>query len=231
MDFSKRSYQAELLDADDIPQADLYRNLRELAFINSYLGGHALTLRGLEKLLQPARKHYHIVDIGSGGGDSLKNIALWGRKKKLDLQLTGIDLKADCIAYARENCRDYPEISFIQSDYRAQQGIKADIFTSMLFCHHLPDDALKGYFQWVSQNAAVGFLVNDLHRHALAYGSIKLLSKLFSSSYLVKNDAPLSVRRAFRKAEWQAFLPEAIRQEVKVEWAWAFRWLVYYRQV
>ena len=48
--FAKRSNKKELLDADNIPQADLFRNLHELNLINKYLGGHAVTLNALDKL-------------------------------------------------------------------------------------------------------------------------------------------------------------------------------------
>ena len=40
INFTKRSYTPELLDADDIPSADLFQNLKELKIINSLLGGH-----------------------------------------------------------------------------------------------------------------------------------------------------------------------------------------------
>ena len=50
MDFSKRSYQKELLDQDDIPFEDIKRNMQELDFINTKLGGHKITLAGLKLL-------------------------------------------------------------------------------------------------------------------------------------------------------------------------------------
>jgi hypothetical protein len=44
-------------------------------------------------------------------------------------------------------------------------------------------------------------LVNDLHRHAVAYGSIRALAAMFSKSRMVRHDGPLSVLRAFRPQE------------------------------
>jgi hypothetical protein len=72
----------------------------------------------------------------------------------------------------------------------------------------------------------VGLLVNDLHRHALAYHSIKLLTALFSRSAMVKFDAPLSVLRGFRKDELQTVLRTAGLENAAVRWKWAFRWQV-----
>ena len=71
-----------------------------------------------------------------------------------------------------------------------------------------------------------GFFINDLHRHPLAYYLIKWLTKLFSKSYLVKYDAPLSVARAFKKKEWEILLKDAGITNYTIQWQWAFRYLI-----
>ena len=76
------------------------------------------------------------------------------------------------------------------------------------------------------QNAEKGFFIADLHRHPLAYYSIKLLTGLFSKSYLVKNDAPLSVLRGFSRKEWEALLAQPGIKNYSIRWKWAFRWLI-----
>ena len=48
MNFANRSYQEELLDRNDIPFKDIRRNMHELEFINTYLGGHQITLSDLK---------------------------------------------------------------------------------------------------------------------------------------------------------------------------------------
>jgi hypothetical protein len=75
-------------------------------------------------------------------------------------------------------------------------------------------------------NSSLGFFINDLHRHPMAFYSIRILTKLFSNSYLVKNDAPLSVRRGFRKEELEGLLEQAGLRSYEVSWQWAFRFLV-----
>ena len=50
LDLSKRSYQKELLDRDDIPFRDIQRNMLELDIINTWLGGHAISISGLRRL-------------------------------------------------------------------------------------------------------------------------------------------------------------------------------------
>jgi hypothetical protein len=59
-----------------------------------------------------------------------------------------------------------------------------------------------------------------------AYHSIRILTSLFSKSYLVKNDAPLSVLRGFKKRELTTLLDKAGISKYTIKWRWAFRWLV-----
>ena len=223
----QRSYDLELLDESEIPEKDLRRNLYELERINTLLGGYATTLKGIARCVREHRgsQRIRIVDVGSGAGDTLRKIADWGRKNKINLDLVGIDLKKTCIEYAQERSKSYPEISFIHSDY-AQTQPQADIISSALFCHHLSDSQLIQFLAWSNRNASLGFVINDLHRHPFAYYSIKYLTKFFSKSYLVKNDAPLSVRRSLGREEWENLLAQAQINHYSIDWVWAFRWLV-----
>ena len=228
-DFSKRSNQKELLDRDDIPFGDISRNMQELEFINKYLGGHQITLTGLKMLIQSSPtlpSELHICEIGCGGGDNLKAIAQWCEKRKLKVRFTGIDINKECIQHAREQCRDLA-CTWIISDYRKVQfEERPDIVFTSLFCHHFSNDELIEQLRWMKKEASVGFFINDLQRHPIAYYSIKILTQLFSKSYLVKNDAPLSVLRGFSKEEWQILLQTAGCETASTRWKWAFRWLI-----
>jgi 2-polyprenyl-3-methyl-5-hydroxy-6-metoxy-1,4-benzoquinol methylase len=231
MDFSQRSYQTELLDQDDIPFPDIKRNMEELNFINTYLGGHAITLTGLKKILfrkasTAVYQKISICEIGCGGGDNLKAIARWCAKKDISASFIGIDINADCIKVATEACREL-QADFIHSDYKQVSFENMpDIIFSSLFCHHFNNDDLVRMLQWMRKNSTEGFFINDLHRHPLAFYSIKWLSNIFSKSYLVKHDAPLSVARGFSRKEWITLLRKANIIDFTIDWKWAFRWLI-----
>jgi hypothetical protein len=49
---------------------------------------------------------------------------------------------------------------------------------------------------------------------------------MFSKSDLVKNDAPVSVLRGFKKMEWKNLLQKAGINNYSVKWKWAFRFLI-----
>lgn len=244
MTFKQRSYQPELLDNDDIPTDELYQNLRELDFINHWLGGHSVILAGIEYFISSNKtnnseistynnisnisENIFIYEIGSGGGDNLRAIGRFLNKKKFPHQLGGVDLKEDCVRFAENfQPKKYP-IDYQIADYQLSifPKVKPDIIFNSLFCHHFKDEELIKMLQWMHQNTNIGFLIADLHRHPLAYYSIKWLTQLFSKSYLVKNDAPLSVLRGFNRKEWITLLEKAGIKNYKIQWKWAFRWLI-----
>ncbi|MFT3825535.1 MAG: methyltransferase domain-containing protein [Chitinophagaceae bacterium] len=227
MNFAHRSYQQELLDKDDIPLEDIRRNMYELDVINTWLGGHAITLSGLQQLLTKGHSQpVSICEIGCGGGDNLFAIQQWCNKKGIPVSLTGIDINPFCIEVAQKRLLS-PGTRLIVADYRSVQfDQKPAIIFSSLFCHHFTNEELADQLRWMKANAGNGFFINDLHRHVLAYYSIKWITGAFSKSYLVKNDAPLSVARGFSKKEWQELLYKAGITNFSLRWKWAFRWLI-----
>ena len=232
-DLSYRSAAKELLDGNDIPFADVHRNMYELNVINSKLGGHKVTLNGLnffKDLLQP-NKQLHICEIGCGGGDNLRVIANYLSKKNIEARFTGIDINKDCISYATNNSSNL-KVNWIARDYRdAQLTDMPDIIFSSLFSHHFTHEELNEQLAWMDRNSNAGFFINDLHRHIVAYHSIKLLTKLFSKSYLVRNDAPLSVTRGFKRKELESLVQRYALYDTQIVWRWAFRWLVIVKKI
>lgn len=215
------------MDRNDIPEKDLYRNYRELHIINQQLGGYRITLKGLTRIVK-GMTSFSILDIGCGGGDMLKTIAVWGRKNNFQLQLTGVDISAAAIQYSKENCKSFPEIECRQEDVfqHLGSGKSYDVIMNTLFMHHFTDDQIVRLLLLMKNNADRGFVINDLQRHPLAYYSIKWITKFFSQSYLVKNDAPLSVLRGFRLEDWWHLLSKAFITNALISREWAFRYLV-----
>lgn len=226
IDYKKRSLQKELLDQKDIPFRDIFLNMKELEFINAHLGGHSITLNGFKKLLQE-KKTVSICEMGCGGGDNLNALNYFCQQHQLICSFTGIDINKDCIAFAKENST-IKSVNFIISDYRSVnlKNEKPDIIFSSLFCHHFSNNELVEMLQWMGNNSKIGFFINDLHRHPVAYHFIKIVTRLFSKSYLVKNDAPISVLRGFKKNEWKNIFKEAGIENYSIEWKWAFRFLI-----
>ena len=225
--FAQRSAQTELIDEPGIPFADWEVCLRELNVVNTYLGGHKITIEGVKILLDnySGNKDLTISEIGCGGGDNLKAIHHWN-KKKLPVNFIGIDINKACTDFAAKNCKAL-NAAFICSDYRnARFEQKPGIIFNSLFCHHFTNDQMIEMLVWMKKNSTTGFFINDLQRHPVAYHSIKIFTKIFSRSYLVKNDGPISVLRGFHKNEWVQLLDKAGITNYTIQWRWAFRYLV-----
>lgn len=226
IDLHRRSCQKELMDADDIPFPAMAQTLKELNIINTRLGGHAITLEGVRKFIAD-KESITVCEIGCGGGDNLYAIYKYCQKNNIPVNFIGIDMNAECIAFARQQYAQLP-CQWICSDYAAVDltANKPDIIFSSLFCHHFTDEQLVQMLQWLKQNSARGFFINDLHRHWLAYYLIKYITRFFSRSYLVKNDACISVSRGFRRKDWRYLLSQAGIPLYNIGWRWAFRFLV-----
>lgn len=205
---------------------ELRKNLEELEVINHWLGGYKVVLGALDQLEIPENHTLHIADIGCGGGDTLTSIAKWARRNKVPVELEGIDANDFMVQYARKHCDSYPEISITQHDVfsEAFAAQKYDVIVCSLFCHHFTDAQLIQMFRQLYQQASMAVIINDLHRHWMAYYSIKYITAAFSGSRLVKNDAPLSVWRAFKRQELQHLVQQAGIEKYALKWMWAFRW-------
>lgn len=226
--FATRSYEAELMDDLESSGEIIDQTLRELNTINHWLGGDHVTINGLKKIFPHGEEHgeIHILDIGCGGGDMLKKICHWARREELPIRLTGIDANPNIVEYARENTRDYPEISYEAMNIFSPEfsTIDCDVVTATLFTHHFTRDELVRLFRGIREQARVGMVINDLHRHWFAYHSIKWLTRWFSRSEMVRNDAAVSVLRSFRRKELHELMNKAGIQHYQLKWFWAFRW-------
>ena len=222
INLKERSKKTEILDEDDLPFEDVKICMKELNSINTLLGGHKITLQGINHFYPQTDTQFTVCEIGSGGGDNLKAIS----NKFTKATFIGIDLKESCIDFARQQYKEL-NAEWIASDYsKVQFAGKPDIIFSSLFCHHFSNEQLVVMLSWMKQNSQKGFFINDLQRSPLAYNLIKVLTAIFSKSYMVKNDGPISVARSFKKKDWQLLFSKAGINKYSIKWKWAFRYLV-----
>lgn len=227
-DLTHRSHQKELMDDLTLASDALRQNLDELEFINTTLGGYKVLTSALEQLRKENKleNNFTLVDIGSGGGDTLRSLLKWVTKKNISARFIGLDANEFMINYAQERTNT-AQIKFAQANvFDLDDHLDFDWATMSLFCHHFTNEELITIFRNVYRASKKGFIINDLHRHFLAYYSIYFLTRLFRGSYLVKHDAPLSVWRGFRKQELVDLLEKAGIKNYRIIWKWAFRFQV-----
>lgn len=230
--FAKRSNKQELMDDLSLSSAALAQNLRELEFVNLWLGGKSTLISALNKILMPPSKlksqTIRIADLGCGGGDLLITIQQWAKAKHLRVELFGFDANPFVIQYAVNHSQAQSKARFVTANILSDQfkSQDFDIVCLNTFCHHFCDADLIRLLRQLKNQTSTAIVINDLHRHWLAYFSIKWISRFLHFSYLAQHDGPLSVLRAFRKKEIMDLINKAHFDRYRICWRWAFRWEV-----
>ncbi|HTI67966.1 MAG TPA: methyltransferase domain-containing protein [Caulobacteraceae bacterium] len=226
-DFSRRSAEAELMDADDTPYETFRGCLRDLAQVNVVTLAHGPTLAFLERLRKAGRldlgRPVGIVDAGAGYGDMLRAVGRWAARRNVPVRLTGVDLNPWSAKAAAEIDPASP-IRWLTGDVFAYDE-PCDLVVSSLFTHHLTDDQLVRFLTWMERTAAVGWFVNDLHRHPFPFYGFRLLAAAMRWHPFVRHDGPVSIARAFSAADWRSLIDRAGLSPagVKVRWRFPFR--------
>jgi SAM-dependent methyltransferase len=209
---ARRSYVAERMDVEDVGEAEFAACLRDIARINAATNAHVPTLKWLANRWSargPQAEPYRILDVGSGYGDTLRAIANHARKHNVAVDLVGVDLNPWAARAARAVTQPRDRIAYVTADAFAYEGGPFDAVISSLFTHHIDDERVVTFLRWMHANARDGWFVNDLHRHVLPFAFIALATRALRLHRFVRNDAPLSVARSFRRSEWDALIAKA----------------------
>jgi len=194
IDLGSRADKAEMMDDLTQPDADFAEAYRELEIINGRLGG----VRAIDRFL-PRQKNLLVLDIGAGACDIGE--ALLQRRQA---RIVSLDLNPRGLKLARKSIPlvgDALQLPFRDGTF--------DVVMASLFFHHLSNEACVAVLRQMWRIARSRVLVNDLHRHRVAYLSIRLLSRLFGHSRMVRHDGPVSVLRAFKPRELLAIAAQA----------------------
>ena len=223
IDLSSRAPGPEILDGDDVGPEVFADVMNDLAAVSRVLLAHGPTLGFLHRATRslPHGSVISILDVGSGEGDLLRRIRRWSDHSGLDVRLSGIDLNPRSADAANAKTTASMAIEYLTGDVFDHSG-PVDFVVSSLFTHHLTDEQVIRFVQWMEQAATRGWFVNDLHRHALAYHAFGLTARAARWHRIVRLDGQTSVARGFRPDEWRTLLAQA-GVEARVSWKPMFR--------
>lgn len=202
--FETRSTKLERIDTGDYTPAEYDRFLKEIAFINRFLGDRRALRRSLFREIKRRRlSEFSMLDVGCGSGELLRYTAEFARAKGITARLAGLDLNPISARVSTSGTREFPEITVTQGDaFRLPFADgEFDYAISSLFFHHLTDEQIPQALQEMRRVARRGVFVIDLHRHSAAYRLYRLFCRIFFISPLVREDGSLSVLRGFRPEE------------------------------
>lgn len=224
--FRQRDDAKEILDDLDVQGEAVSQNLKELDLINTLLGGNAISIAALKTVLSsnPDKKNWKVADLGCGSGHLMLELNKVLKQHQSKGSFTGFDANPFIVQYAQHHCAADPDIRVICSNVLIGTFPEVyDVVHASLFLHHFNEEELVSLLKKLKTHTSTAIVINDLHRHPLAYYSIKFLTGLFSKSYLVQHDAALSVAKGFKKTEWKTILQRAGYEHYTIKWVWAFR--------
>jgi 2-polyprenyl-3-methyl-5-hydroxy-6-metoxy-1,4-benzoquinol methylase len=222
MKSSKRLEAKEWMDLGLYSPEEYEDCLYQLDRIGRFLGGNRATFSAFDRLKV---KLGSILDVGCGSGSFTVALA----RRYPEAKVVGVDIAPEAIAYAKKQCpSDIKNIEFIclSSPDLPFDKSSFDVVTSTLVCHHLTDDEIVQFLKRAVDIAAQAVILNDLHRHFLATWSYKCIAPLLFPNPMVIHDGLLSIKRAFKRKDWDFYFKESDVHNVQCSWHFAFRWIV-----
>lgn len=220
MDFSRRAQLTELMD-EPCSRDELRACLRDLARTNRWTFAHWPTQRWLNALAKsqpPLPQPLRILDVGCGYGDGLRKIEQWANQRSIAVELTGLDLNPDSTSIAAEATPASSRIQWVNADVFAYlPPSPPHLVLSALFTHHLSNDQLIRFIQWMEQNATIGWFINDLSRAPVPYYFFRAFSRVARFHRFVQHDGPVSIARSFINDDWRALCAAAGLHNPEIE--------------
>jgi ubiquinone/menaquinone biosynthesis C-methylase UbiE len=197
LDLSRRSTEPELLD-EGVAEAEALGSLRDLRWVNRWLGGRSSIVRAVLPLLR-GRPAPRLLDVGCGSADLP---ALLVRLSGGRVRAVGVDLKPLHLKQAPAGVRpvvaDVRRLPFGPASF--------DVVTASLFLHHFDAAEAPLVLRELYAIARGAVVVNDLRRARLPYLFGRAVFPLVFRSRVSVNDGLVSIRRAFTVEEMrQAF--------------------------
>lgn len=213
-DLSRRA--ADATELMDDPQADpqaLARTYRRFGLVNRVLSGwHGLYRQHIRPRIRGG--DVRILDIGSGGGDIARALAVWAGRDASRLHVTALDADPRATAWAR--VQDGPAtVSYVTATARdlVAAGDRFDVVVSNHLLHHLADAELADLLRDSGELLVTDGLAvhSDIARSPAAHRLFAALTLPFQPTLLagsfIRADGLTSIRRSFTPAELRAIAP------------------------
>jgi 2-polyprenyl-3-methyl-5-hydroxy-6-metoxy-1,4-benzoquinol methylase len=184
----RASGQLELLDGPLNADA-LDGNLHDLARVNRWLGGTALSERAIAPF-EMGTFVLTILDIGTGGADIPIRLMRKGRA------ITATDIRPEIVRAAQRNVGGRG-ITVREGRIESEKTGSFDIAHASMVIHHLEPAETVTFLREMGRVARQAVVINDLNRGWRWLLGAKAMTRTLTRSEYTRNDAPLSVRRAY----------------------------------
>jgi len=206
----ERRSEPELMDGPDLDPIELAENFRDIRRVNQLLGGTSTIIRHLPSLLSgiPKTQPVTVLDLATGSADIPLALLTWSERNERNLHITATDYSDDILRIARDHVGNRPGITLEKQDALDVEfrDRSFDIVLCSLSLHHFEPDDATSLLREMNRLARVGAIVNDLARGRTGYVAASAAARVTTRNRLTRNDAPLSVLRAYQPDELRAML-------------------------
>ena len=231
----ERCTEEEQMDNPMLSDKALNGALKDISFVNKWLGGNAITVKVVASLINefPEKKQWTIADVGCGDGEMLRLLAKYFSKSSLNVKLVGIDINEKGLNRARNEFKEYANIQYQNFDIidKSSNPEKYDILISTLTLHHIKEAYIVDFVKGMLSRCHYGVIINDLQRSKIAYSLFSVFSRIFIKSSVAKNDGLVSIASAFKRKDLEKYSQLLELNTYTITWKWAFRYLWYIKLI
>jgi SAM-dependent methyltransferase len=198
-----RSRIPELMDDPRLHPELHIEALHGLEILNKVSGSAQILWSELKKVKPLNGETLKVLDVATGSGDILLELAHLAKRSNRLIEFTGADISKNALTQARQKAENVSaEVHFLQLDV-INDGIPSgfDVVMTSLFTHHLDPNDVILLLEKMRGSSAQLILVNDLIRSKLSYSLVWLATRLLTRSPVVHFDGPVSVRAAYTPEE------------------------------
>lgn len=227
----ERIYEEELLDAGEGTDEDVRKNLLDLRRINRLLGGTRVVLDALNASVDGNRddgkriERLSLLDVGTGSADIPTEVHRWCKARRIEPFVAALDLSERNLRITRKDLSAGAELSFVQADALNLpfEARSFDYVTASLFLHHFRDEDVVRLIADFARVARRAVIVNDLVRNLVPYYFSRVTGPFLATSFLTRNDGPVSVLRGFTAKELGGLAERAGLRRYRVKRMFPYR--------
>jgi SAM-dependent methyltransferase len=225
-DSHKRNNDPEWMDDPKLDEVTLQNAVDDINTVNNLLGGFKFMLQAVKKEVSKyPDQALVIVDAGCGDGEMLRYLE--AHLNRENISFLGLDFAARSIDKARHKSKGLSRLSFRESDILQinPAELQCDILISSLTMHHFDDEEIVSFLSKFKEITTKCIIINDLHRHRIAFLFFKYISPIFIKHEISKHDGLISIASGFKGRDFKKYAAAIGITNDRWTWKWSFRFI------